>query len=81
VSRRCRIERCSIDEFEGPSPNMEKCVLATQLNPAFGDTPEPHVRKRAPYVRIDLDDPHVTRLCRTDRKPFLRACSMERIWL
>jgi hypothetical protein len=45
MSRSCRVQWCSIDEFERPSPNVEECVLASQGSSAVGDTSEPYVRR------------------------------------
>jgi hypothetical protein len=61
VGRSFWIKRCSVDEFKRPCPDVEKDIFTLQLSPTLNDTAESDMRKRTPYVCVDLDDLHISK--------------------
>ena len=58
AGRGCRVERCSVDEFQGPSPCSYDHVIASQLLPPPDNGPKTNVSERAPDISEHLDNGH-----------------------
>jgi len=55
LSRARSVERCGIDQLEGPGPHPHDHIVTPQLIPLADNRAKPDMGERAPDVRIDLE--------------------------